>query len=592
MKYDFFVTQPIEIRDGIPVFSKHDSYIENYEHIARDHLQSQAETKENPFIPEELWVILEDSTRTLIQKHVAAGGKILDVGVGLGRVLGPLNQFERYGIDISLDYLKIARENGINVAFSKIEDMPYTHDYFDAVVVTDVLEHVFDLNECCRKIIHVLKPGGVLIVRVPFKEDLDVYLNDGQPYEFVHLRNFDEASLRLLFVKIFKLSFIESAPVAPFLQGTPRFKVRLLPEEILQKIKNIAQKRLPLHGLLATTTMSSENFQTYLYSLRDQYPEDYQLVVEHLVYGIEINAIFKKPLLQDHAETSDVLIRASQSMDAKIDVEQNISQKNVSFWNELCGSHMAKDLNITDASLASLKKFDSWYFDFYPYLFDHIPFDTLQGKDVLEIGLGYGTVAQRLAESGCNYTGLDIAAGPVQMVNHRLNQTNLPGKAVQGSVLEPPFESASFDTIMVIGCLHHTGNLQLAIQQCYKMLKPGGNLIFMVYAAYSYRRWRMAFRVTAGYWLRELKGYRGVVGISQDKDRAAYDTGSNGVGAPHTDWISGKSLQTLCADFSAFKCQLENIDQESPFKSTPRTKLLKTCWPRLIGLDLYATATK
>lgn len=273
-------------------------------------------------------------------------------------------------------------------------------------------------------------------------------------------------------------------------------------------------------------------------------------------------------------------------------MQDAISSKNTDFWNELCGSQLAKFLGITDSSSASLKKFDDWYFDFYPYLHDHIPFHSLKGKNVLEVGLGYGTVAQRLAESGCNYTGLDIAAGPVQMTNHRLAQEGLPGTAIQGSILNPPFEPGSFDVVVAIGCLHHTGNLKLAIQQCHKILKPKGRLIFMVYSAYSYRRWYMSPKATTRYLLRELTGYRGVVGVSAEKDRAAYDTGSDGSGAPHTDWISGKSLKKLCKQYSKFKCKRENIDQEAPFKETPRTELLKTRWPRLLGLDLYATTTK
>ncbi|WP_439536406.1 class I SAM-dependent methyltransferase [Methyloversatilis sp.] len=273
-------------------------------------------------------------------------------------------------------------------------------------------------------------------------------------------------------------------------------------------------------------------------------------------------------------------------------IDSEISKSNSEFWNELCGSHLAKVLGIVDSSIQSLKKFDDWYFDFYPYLFDYIPFEDLRGMDVLEVGLGYGTVAQRLAESGCRYTGLDIAAGPVHMVNHRLLQNSLPGKAVQGSILDPVFEEQSFDAIVAIGCLHHTGDLTLAIQRCFKMLRPKGRLIFMVYSAYSYRRWRLTPKGTVSYFGRELFGYRGVVGHSRDKDRAAYDASAGGAGAPHTDWISKKSLRSLCSEFSGFSANYENIDQEPPFTASPRVALLKTRWPRLMGLDLYAVAVK
>ena len=269
-----------------------------------------------------------------------------------------------------------------------------------------------------------------------------------------------------------------------------------------------------------------------------------------------------------------------------------ISNENAKFWDELCGSQLAKVLGITDSSPESLKRFDDWYFSFYPYLFTHIPFEQMKGKKVLDIGLGYGTVAQRLAEAGADYTGLDIAQGPVSMANHRLAQCGLSGKAIQGSILDPQLPAATFDYVVAIGCLHHTGNLQLAIDQCFKVLKPGGQLIFMVYYAYSYRRYRMTPLLTIKTLVKEALGYRGVVGSGSDRQRAAYDAGSEGGGAPHTDWISERSLRHYCREFSDVKATVENIDQEPPFLRTQRSELLKTRWPALMGLDIYATATK
>lgn len=196
------------IRDGIPVFSTVDDYVRNYETIAKDHIASLSKGKGNPFIPEALWKELEDSTREIILQQAGGGGRILDVGVGLGRLLGPLSGFEKHGMDISQEYLERAREGGIEVCFARIEDMPYRDGLFDVVVCADVLEHVMDLNLCCGKILGVLKPGGVLIVRVPYKEDLGCYLDKKYPYRYAHLRNFDEGSLRVLFEKVFGCEFV------------------------------------------------------------------------------------------------------------------------------------------------------------------------------------------------------------------------------------------------------------------------------------------------------------------------------------------------------------------------------------------------
>jgi SAM-dependent methyltransferase len=274
-------------------------------------------------------------------------------------------------------------------------------------------------------------------------------------------------------------------------------------------------------------------------------------------------------------------------------VSIDVDDKNSTFWDELCGTHFARSIGVVDNSPASLRKFDNWYFAFYPYLYLHIPFEEMVGKDVLEVGLGYGTVTQRIIESGARYKGLDIAAGPVSMANHRLKQGAVLGQVLQGSILEAGFEDGSFDFIVAIGCLHHTGNLSRAIDQCRRMLRPGGKLVFMVYYAYSYRRLIAARSDTLRYMGRELCGYRGVIGTANERERAAYDANSEGIGAPHTDWISIRSLRWLCREFTSFQYSLENIDNGRPFeKSKPRRELLKTIWPRWIGLDLYATATK
>lgn len=270
-----------------------------------------------------------------------------------------------------------------------------------------------------------------------------------------------------------------------------------------------------------------------------------------------------------------------------------ISERNTAFWDELCGTQAAKAMGVVDSSAASLKKFDDWYFGFYPYLFTHIPFEDMKDKDVLEIGLGYGTVAQRIAEQGARYQGLDIAKGPVGMVNHRLHQAGLGGGARQGSILNAPFADQSFDFVVAIGCLHHTGDLQRAIDEFHRMLRPGGKLVFMVYYAYSYRRFYEARGETLGYMRREAFGHRGVVGEAKAAHRASYDINEAGEAAPHTDWISIRSLRALCGKFSSFGGWIENIDNGKPFeKSAPRRELLKTWYPRWFGLDLYATAVK
>lgn len=220
---EIFRNEPIRFHGNIPVFSHLNEYTDNYRKISEDHLESLRRNGTNPFIPEDLWVEFEKSTAELVKKYSKQGDRVLDVGVGLGRLLSQFPYLERYGMDISFGYLEIAQSRGINVCYALVEDMPYREGLFDLVVCTDVLEHVFDLKVCCENILSVLKTGGILIIRVPFRENLSQYLEVTYPYKYVHLRNFDVYSLRLLFERIFGCEYIEMA-TAGYTPGTNRLR--------------------------------------------------------------------------------------------------------------------------------------------------------------------------------------------------------------------------------------------------------------------------------------------------------------------------------------------------------------------------------
>lgn len=220
-----YKTRPINFIDGIPVFSGNDFYIDNYDRISQDHLSYFKKTGLNPFMDENHYYEIEKSTEVIVRRYMSSESvklKILDVGVGMGRLLENFLSAERYGMDISLGYLRLAKSKGIEVCMSKIEDMPYRDQIFDIVVCTDVLEHVLDLNLAIKKILEPLKDGGYLIIRVPYREDLSNYLSENYPYDLVHLRNFDESSLLILFQKIFGLEVVEHS-YAGYQRGSLRF---------------------------------------------------------------------------------------------------------------------------------------------------------------------------------------------------------------------------------------------------------------------------------------------------------------------------------------------------------------------------------
>lgn len=270
-----------------------------------------------------------------------------------------------------------------------------------------------------------------------------------------------------------------------------------------------------------------------------------------------------------------------------------MDEENSIFWQELCGSQAAKMLGVKDSSPDSLRRFDDWYFNFYPYLKDFLAPAAQPEQRVLEVGLGYGTVSQYLAENRVQLTAVDIAAGPTVMVKHRLQQHSLPGSVMQHSILSPGLPSESFDAVVAIGALHHTGDLSRAIARCHDALRPGGVMLLMVYYAYSYRRWKSALGSTFSYILREARGYRGVVSSSSAHERGLYDANSEGTPTPHTDWISRKSMLWEMRWFRNSTLTLNNIDSDfPPVRYQNRHEMLSTRWPKVFGLDLYVRAEK
>jgi SAM-dependent methyltransferase len=263
---------------------------------------------------------------------------------------------------------------------------------------------------------------------------------------------------------------------------------------------------------------------------------------------------------------------------------------NSAFWSELCGTSLARSIGVTDSSRESLHRFDDWYFGLYPYLARHIDLESIAGKRVLEVGLGYGSVAQLLAQSGAVYQGLDIAAGPVGMVNLRLRQAGLSGSAVRGDILSCPFPDASFDRVIAIGCYHHTGNLARAIDETYRVLRTGGRAMIMVYNAYSYRRWLRWPISTLSYLMWDKLGL-GRARAATAMERKAYDADSTGSAAPETVFVSGAHIRRLASSWRSVEICRENIGGELILRFLPRNLLLRVAGPS-VGLDLYCHLVK
>lgn len=114
-------------------------------------------------------------------------GKLLDVGCGVGYFLIRAEKYyETYGIDISHFAISYAKRN-LNKSILKLgsaTNIPFSDEIFDIVTCFDVLEHIRNPREVLREIYRVLKPSGVLIVRVPNTESVGLNLKKDDWYGF------------------------------------------------------------------------------------------------------------------------------------------------------------------------------------------------------------------------------------------------------------------------------------------------------------------------------------------------------------------------------------------------------------------------
>ena len=107
-----------------------------------------------------------------------------------------------------------------------------------------------------------------------------------------------------------------------------------------------------------------------------------------------------------------------------------------------------------------------------PLILKHLP---LRGS-VLDVGAGEGQVARVAAEAGLRVAAIDPAWAQVSV-----GQTRGGGVSwAQGSAMTLPFASASFDAAVACLVFEHIADLDAAIGEVARVLKPGGTFLFLL----------------------------------------------------------------------------------------------------------------
>lgn len=99
------------------------------------------------------------------------GNRYLDVGAGSGVLcIFMKNKYkEVYGCDISDEVVKNLRDKNINAFKIDLnnEDFPFEDEYFDAITMLGVIEHIINPPLLFNKIYRILKKGGFFVISTP-----------------------------------------------------------------------------------------------------------------------------------------------------------------------------------------------------------------------------------------------------------------------------------------------------------------------------------------------------------------------------------------------------------------------------------------
>lgn len=162
------------------------------------------------------------------------------------------------------------------------------------------------------------------------------------------------------------------------------------------------------------------------------------------------------------------------------------------FWNDAsCGEDLYLSSEDQEGyDFHSNKKYELEGYLIYPAA----KFNTTKNQKVLEIGVGLGADHQKFAEAGADLYGIDLTERAVEHTYRRLKTFSLKSKLSTGDAENLDFVSDTFDVVYSWGVLHHSPNTSKAINEVYRVLKPGGVARIMIYHKWSLVGYMLWFR--------------------------------------------------------------------------------------------------
>ncbi len=218
---------------------------------------------------------------------------------------------------------------------------------------------------------------------------------------------------------------------------------------------------------------------------------------------------------------------------------------------------------------------------------ERIPFHLGAGKKVLEIGFGMGTDLVTWQQAGAEVYGIDLTPEHLRLAQLNFTIRGQKANLQLADAADIPFPANFFDIVYSNGVLHHTPDTVRCISEAYRVLRPGGQLVFTMYRTFSafHLIYKLLFE---GVWEGKLRklGYAGLM--------STIEHGADGITIkPLVKTYRKQQLKHMLADFSKVKFKVAHFKRHH-FNRLTRfvPRVLEKYLEPWLGWYLIAYATK
>jgi SAM-dependent methyltransferase len=105
---------------------------------------------------------------------------------------------------------------------------------------------------------------------------------------------------------------------------------------------------------------------------------------------------------------------------------------------------------------------------------------------ILDLGCGAGVLSEKLLASGYRVTSADYSEDMLELTRKRLAAAAAaPEAVVRADILNLPFEDASFDVVICMGVFGYFDDVDRALAEVRRVLKPGGRFFMSIRNTYN-----------------------------------------------------------------------------------------------------------